>query len=80
VQRLNAMQFAADIWGAVLESPVEIRIGASFSTLACSSTSAVIGETGPNSVHRDFAGAPVASDAAERNEAGPPGRFKGRAD
>lgn len=60
-QRLNAMQYAADRWGAVLESAVEIRIGASFRALACSSSSAVIGQTGTNSVHRDFVGAPVAS-------------------
>ncbi len=60
-QRLNALQFAANVWGSVLESPVEIRIGASFASLPCTSTSAVIGQTGPNSVHRDFAGAPLAS-------------------
>jgi len=60
-QRLNAMQFAANTWGALVQSPVEIRIGASFANLPCSSSSAVIGQTGPNSVHRDFAGAPLAN-------------------
>ncbi len=60
-QRFNAMQFAADVWGARVESPVEIRIGASFASLPCNSSSAVIGQTGPNSVHRDFAGAPFPS-------------------
>src|SRR5262245_43954694 len=34
-QRLNALQFAANIWGALLESPVEITIDAQFATLAC---------------------------------------------
>jgi hypothetical protein len=60
-QRLNAMQFAANAWGALVQSAVQIRIGASFANLACNSSSAVIGSTGPNSVHRDFAGAPLAN-------------------
>jgi hypothetical protein len=29
-QRLNAFQFAANLWGALLNSPVEIRVGANF--------------------------------------------------
>ncbi|MBI3757966.1 MAG: hypothetical protein HY267_08315 [Deltaproteobacteria bacterium] len=59
-QRRNAFQFAADIWGARLESPVEIRIGAEFHPLPCDASSAVLGSAGPNSVLRDFVHTPVA--------------------
>jgi len=60
-QRFNAMQYAANLWGAVLNSTVVIRVGASFQALTCSSNSAVLGQAGAASVHRDFAGAPVAN-------------------
>ena len=60
-QRLNAMQYAANLWGAVVDSTVEIRVGASFTPLTCSSTSAILGQAGTNNIFRDFAGAPVAS-------------------
>jgi PA domain len=42
-QRLNAFQFAADIWGSLLESPVTIRIQASFDVLPCTPTAATLG-------------------------------------
>ena len=58
-QRLVAFQFAANIWGNVLSSPVEIRIDANFDPLPCTDVSAVLGEAGPNTVHRDFVGAPL---------------------
>src|SRR5262249_16920147 len=53
-QRFNAMQYAANLWGAVLNSTVEIRVGASFQPLTCNSSSAVLGQAGAASVHRDF--------------------------
>src|ERR1043166_7514163 len=53
-ERLNALQFAADIWGANLNSAVEIRVGANFEPLPCNSTSAVLGEAGPNDAFHDF--------------------------
>ncbi len=59
-QRLNAMQHAADVWGALVNSSVVIRVGSSFTPLTCNSSSAVLGQAGPGTVHRDFAGAPVA--------------------
>lgn len=34
-QRLRALQFAADLWGALLESPVEITLDAQFAALTC---------------------------------------------
>ena len=59
-QRLIAFQFAADHWGQRLASTVPIRVGAQFSALTCSQNSAVLGSAGPNTVFRDFAGAPRA--------------------
>src|SRR5262249_28185276 len=55
-QRLNAAQFAADTWGALLDSAVAILARLQFNALPCDATSALIGSTGPNSVHRDFVG------------------------
>jgi len=58
-QRLVAFQSAANIWGGLLSSPVEIRISANFNPLPCTSGSAVLGRTTPVTAHRDFAGAPL---------------------
>ena len=60
-QRLNAFQFAANLWGGLVTSSVTIRVGAHFDPLTCTSTSATLGQAGPNTVHRDFAGAPRAN-------------------
>jgi predicted small secreted protein len=60
-QRLNAFQFAANIWGALVASNVTIQVSASFAPLTCSSTSAILGSAGPFTFLRDFTGAPVAS-------------------
>src|SRR6202048_2083223 len=59
-QRLNAFQFAANIWGATLNSNVPITIRASWAALPCSANSATLGQTGVLSVFRDFPNAPVA--------------------
>jgi hypothetical protein len=45
-QRLNAFQFAADIWGATLDSSVPIKIYATFEPLSCNATSATLGSAG----------------------------------
>ena len=58
-QRLIAFQYAADIWGEILDSVVEIKVGANFNPLPCGSTSAIVGSAGPTTIHRDFPGAPV---------------------
>jgi len=60
-QRLNAFTFAASIWEGILNSGVEIRIGARFDPLSCTTSSGVLGSAGPNSIHRDYPGAPLAS-------------------
>lgn len=58
-QRLKALQYAADLWGALLDSPVDIRIEASFEPLACDAASATLGEAGPSNSILDFKNAPV---------------------
>lgn len=59
-QRLNVFQHAADIWGALLPSAVEIRVRAAFDPLFCTANSAVLGSAGTVTVSRDFAGAEFA--------------------
>jgi len=60
-QRLNAFQFAANIWGATLNSNVTITIRAKWTPLTCSASTAVLGQAGAVSIFRNFAGAPVAN-------------------
>jgi hypothetical protein len=57
-QRLNAFQYAANIWGGLLTSPVTIRVGANFDPQPCNASSTVLGAAGATEVFRDFAGAP----------------------
>src|SRR5687767_15122322 len=45
-QRLNAFQFAANIWGATLTSGPTITIRASWSALSCSANSGTLGSAG----------------------------------
>jgi len=59
-QRLNAFNFAAGIWADILNSDVEIRIGAKFDPLSCGPTSGVLGAAGPKSIHHDYFAAPLA--------------------
>ena len=49
-QRLNCFQQAANVWGALLTSPVPIEIQAAFDPLFCTATSAVLGSAGPRFV------------------------------
>jgi len=56
-QRLNALMHAASIWAATLDSSVTITIIAQFTSLPCNATGAVLGSTGPTSIHADFTGA-----------------------
>jgi len=58
-QRLIAAQFAADIWGATLQSAVEIFVTASFAPLPCTAASAALAQAGTRSIARDFPGAPI---------------------
>jgi PA domain-containing protein len=53
-QRLIAFQYAADVWGSILDSPVTIYIQSSFQPLACTATSAVLGSAGAIQVFGNF--------------------------
>jgi hypothetical protein len=54
-QRLNAVEKAAEIWSARLDSTVPIRIRTQFTALGAG----VLGSAGPLSVSRDFNNAPL---------------------
>src|SRR4029078_1487330 len=54
-QRLNVFQFALDPWESLVDSSIEIRVGADFASLSCNSMSALLGSAGPETVFRDFA-------------------------
>ena len=60
-QRLHVFQTAANQWGALLVSAIEIRVQAAFNPLACNQTSAVLGSAGAITIHNNFANAPVAN-------------------
>lgn len=60
-QRLHVFQTAANQWGALLSSPVEIKVQAAFNPLTCSGTSAVLGSAGALTIHQNFANAPVSN-------------------
>ena len=53
-QRLNAFQYAADVWGSILDSPVPIYIQSSFTPLACTATGATLGSAGAIQVFANF--------------------------
>lgn len=60
-QRLFVFQTAANIWGSILPSAVEIRVTANFNPLSCDATSAVLGSAGAAANLSDFPGAEVAN-------------------
>ena len=55
-QRRIVYKYAMDLWGAVLQSKVEIKVSASFAPLPCSADFGVLGRAGPNWVVNDFPG------------------------
>jgi hypothetical protein len=59
-QRLNLFNHAADIWGSLLPSNIEIRVEARFNPLSCDASSGVLGSASPITVVRDFPGAEFA--------------------
>jgi hypothetical protein len=60
-QRQIAYQFAANLWGSVLRSNVDIRVAASFQPLSCTATGGVLGSAGPWWANADFPNAPLAN-------------------
>lgn len=57
-QRLNAFQFAANLWGATLNSTTTITIRANWEPLECTANSAVLGAAGTINIYSGFSGAP----------------------
>jgi len=53
-QALNVFQQAANIWGATLDSKVNINIDARFSPLTCTATGSVLGSAGAQDIWFDF--------------------------
>lgn len=54
-QRINLFNFAAGIWGAFLDTTVQIDINAQFNSLSpCSTTGGVLGSAGTAGITRDF--------------------------
>ncbi len=61
-QRLNVFRQACAIWGNILISNVNIRVGAKFDPLTpCDATSGVLGSAGAATTANDFTGAPLAN-------------------
>ena len=58
-QRLNAFQFAADIWGSILDSDADIYILSSFDPLPCSATGGTLGAAGALEVWANTPGVEV---------------------
>lgn len=56
-QRLAAFRYAAALWGARLDSRVEVQILASFVPLACTASTATLGSAGALQAFADFPGA-----------------------
>jgi len=60
-QRLNVFNYAANIWGAFLDSSVPIQVRANFDPLTCTATSAILGSAGTFLVARNFTNAQFAN-------------------
>ena len=56
-QRLNVFEFAADVWGNILDSDVPIVVQGSFQPLACTPTSGTLGSAGTIQIFANFPGA-----------------------
>lgn len=60
-QRMYVFQYAADIWGLRLDGELPVVVRGVFDNLGGNSVSATLGFAAPNTVHRDFLGAPEQS-------------------
>jgi len=59
-QRMIVFQFAADLWGSLLESDAEIVVQATYRDMPCNTGSALLASAGSVRVLADFPGAPHA--------------------
>jgi len=55
-QRVNVFNAAMQFWGSTLNSDVTIEVEATFDPLACTPSTGVLGQAGPQTVHREFTG------------------------
>jgi hypothetical protein len=55
-QRMICLEYAADLWGAMLDSHVSIVVEASFAALACVGSSVQLGEAGSSGLQYDVPG------------------------
>lgn len=55
-QRLIAFQYAANIWGSILDSAVPIYVQAAFNPLACTAAGATLGAAGSIQIFANFPG------------------------
>lgn len=55
-QRLIAFQYAASVWGSILDSAVPIYVQATFDPLNCTATSATLGAAGAVQIFANFPG------------------------
>ncbi len=60
-QRLILFEAAADQWGALVESDVEILVSAQFNPMTCDAGGAILGSCGSTYILRDFPNAPFAN-------------------
>ena len=58
-QRLLAFERAAEIWGDLLDSAIEIRVRAAFDPLPCTANDGALGGAFPEEAVSDFPGAPL---------------------
>jgi hypothetical protein len=58
-QRLNAFQFAANVWGATIKSNTTITITSNWAPMSCTTMSATLGAAGAVGIFRNFPNAPV---------------------
>lgn len=60
-QRAFVYDYAAQLWGAAIDSPVTIFVAARFTPQGCTPTSGTLGSAGTTFIFRNFANAPVAN-------------------
>lgn len=60
-QRMNVFQAAATRWTATLDTNVDIIVQASFASMQCDDSGAVLASAGPRTFLKDFASAPRAA-------------------
>ncbi|MEO1574508.1 MAG: peptidase, partial [Pseudomonadota bacterium] len=58
-QRLIAFEFAASLWGSILESDVQIVVNSAFAAQNCDANGGVLGGASPVFVEADFNDAPI---------------------